>query len=69
MNIRYPIYEGVYRILTMDVGAWIVIPSILSLLLWIEPDISCTERLLYMFFSRQVRRAAITVSLPYSDIT
>lgn len=28
-----------------------------------------TERLLYMFFSRQVRRAAITVSLPYSDIT
>lgn len=34
----------------MDVGAWIVIPSILSLLLWIEPDISCTERLLYMFF-------------------
>lgn len=34
----------------MDVGAWKVIPFILSLLLWIEPDISCTERLLYMFF-------------------
>lgn len=30
MNIRYPIYEGVYRILTSNVLNWIVV--IISLL-------------------------------------